>query len=33
MEALYKSREKIIKLFDDYSRTVSEAKNKTKSGE
>ena len=29
----YESREKVIKLFDDYSRSVSEAKYKTKYGE
>ena len=30
IKTLYKSREKLIKLFDDYSRIVSEAKRKTK---
>ena len=29
-KALYKSREKVIKLFDDYFRIVSKAKYKTK---
>ena len=30
VKKLYKSREKVIKLFDDYSRIISEAKYKTK---
>ena len=33
VKALYESREKAIKLFDDYPRTVSETKHKTKYGE
>ena len=33
IKTLYKSREKVIKLFDGYSRIVSEAKYKTKYGE
>ena len=33
IKTLYESREKVIKLFDDYSRIVSEAKYKTKYGE
>ena len=33
IKTLYESREKVIKLFDDYSRVVSEAKYKTKYGE
>ena len=33
LKTLYESREKVIKLFDDYSRIVSEGKYKTKYGE
>ena len=33
IKTLYKSRERVIKLFDDYSRIVSEAKYRTKHGE
>ena len=33
IKTLYKSREEVIKLFDDYSRIISEAKYKTKYGE
>ena len=33
IKTLYKSREKVIKLFGNYSRVVSEAKYKTKHGE
>ena len=33
IKTFYKSREKVIKLFDDYSRIVSEATCKTKYGE
>ena len=33
ISTLYKSREKVIKLFNDYSKTVSEAKYKIKYGE
>ena len=33
IKTLYESQEKVIKLFDDYSRIVSEARYKTKYGE
>ena len=33
ISTLYKSREKVIKLFNDYSKIVSEAKYKIKYGE
>ena len=33
IKILYESREKVVKLFNDYSRIVSEAKYKTKHGE
>ena len=33
IKTLYESREKVIKLFDDYSRILSEAKYKTKYGQ
>ena len=33
IKTLYESREKLIQLFDDYSRIVSEAKCKTKYGD
>ena len=33
IKTLYKSREKVIELFDYYSRIVSESKHKTKHGE
>ena len=33
IKTLYKSREKVIKLFDDYSSIISEAKYKTNHGE
>ena len=33
IKVLYKSREKVIKFFDDYFRIVSETKHKTKYGE
>ena len=33
ISSLYKSREKVIKLFNDYSKIVSEAKYKIKYGE
>ena len=33
IKTLYGSREKVIKLFDDYSRILSEAKYKTKYGQ
>ena len=32
IKTLYESREKVIKLFDDYSRIVPEVKYKTKCG-
>ena len=32
IKALYESREKVIKLFDDYSRIVPEVKYKAKCG-
>ena len=32
IKTIYESREKVIQLFDDYSRIVSEAKYKTKYG-
>ena len=33
IKAIYESRKKVIKLFDDYSRTISEAMYRTKHGE
>ena len=33
IKALFELQEKVMELFDDYSRIVSEAKNKTKYGE
>ena len=33
IKTFYESREKVFKLFDDYSKIVSEAKYKTKYGE
>ena len=33
IKTLYKSREKIIRFLDDYTRIVSEAKHKSKYGE
>ena len=33
IKTIYESREKVIQLFDDYSRIVSEAKYKTKYGD